>query len=148
MVTFFPADGQFPASIINKFVPLMEKSDMVLGYLPEVRRSLLATCLSFMERILFAILFGPLPKFQGIMMFRHSLLGEFELKSRGRGWGVVMEFIIRVKRAGHRITSAPTDYRPRMRGRSKVNNLTTVWANLAEAIALRGHLSRRPTPRP
>jgi len=141
-ITFFPADGQFPAAIIGQFAPLMDRADMVLGYLPERKRSLLGQALSALERLLYRLLFGPLPRFQGVLMFRRSLLDQFALKSAGRGWAVLMELIIRTSRGGYRVLSVPTMMRPRMSGRSKVNNLRTIWANLRQAIALRRDLGQ------
>ena len=72
MITFFPADGQFPPSTIKQFVALMDEADMVLGYLPSRKRSLLAKGLSFSERVLYTCLFGKLPRFQGVLMWRHN----------------------------------------------------------------------------
>lgn len=135
-LTFFPADGQFPASIVGQFLPHMDEVDMVLGYLPMRNSSLLAKTLSRVERILYNMLFGPMPRFQGITMFRRQLLSEIELKSLGRGWTVLMEFILRVARSDKQIRSLPTEMRPRTSGSSKVNNLRTIWANLREMARL------------
>lgn len=139
-VTFFPADGQFPAIILAHFFHLMRNSDMVLGYLPHRKGSILATFLSRIERIIYHALFGHLPHFQGILMFRRSLLDSFELQSTGRGWAILMEFIIRTVRGGYRVMSIPTTMRPRLNGHSKVNNLATIWANLKQVIMLRSYL--------
>jgi len=140
LITFFPADGQFPAGIIARFIDLITDCDMVLGYIPGRKSSVLAKFLSFSEKSLYTMLFGPLPKFQGVMMFRSSLLTEFKLKSSGRGWAVLMELIIRTKRARRRIKSVPTEMRPRNSGVSKVNNIPTIVVNLKQVIALRGLL--------
>lgn len=139
-VTFTAADGQFPATIIQQFYPLMSDTDMVLGYLPKRKRSLLAESLSFAERGLYRIILGPMPKFQGIVMFRRDLLDRFDLQSTGRGWAVLMELIIRASRGGYRLVSVPTEMRPRISGRSKVNNLPAIWANLKQVVALRHYL--------
>jgi dolichol-phosphate mannosyltransferase len=135
-LTFLPADGQFPASIVTEFVPLMSRADLVLGYLPDIKRSPVATLLSWMERSLYWAMFGRLPPFQGIMMFRRTMLEELGVKPSGRGWGVLMEIIVRAKRAGLRIVSVPTSLRPRISGKSKVNNLRSIRANLDQAVAL------------
>jgi glycosyltransferase involved in cell wall biosynthesis len=139
-ITFFPADGQFPAVIIEQFVPLMKNMDMVLGYLPDRKSSLLAKFLSWIERMLFSLLFGKMPRFQGILMFRREMLKDIELKSQGRGWAVLMEFIIRSKKNGAKMISVPTLFRPREYGRSKVNNIHTILANLKQALALKRYL--------
>jgi glycosyltransferase involved in cell wall biosynthesis len=148
LITFFAADGEIPAATIKEFTPLMDRADIVLGYLPRRKSSLLAKSLSKAERMLFWLLFGSFPKFQGVFMLRRTLLSEFELKSRGRGWTVVMELIIRASRDGYKIVSAPTEMRPRMSGRSKVKNLPTIWDNLKQVFALRRYLGKRQTGLP
>jgi glycosyltransferase involved in cell wall biosynthesis len=139
-MTFFPADGQFPASIIGEFFGAIKDNDMVLGYIPGRKSSVLAKVLSAVEKAVYGMLFGKLPKFQGILMFRRGLLGGFTLVSSGRGWAVLMELIIRTKRAGKRIKCMPTSMRQRGSGMSKVNNLPTIFANLKQVIALRRYL--------
>lgn len=141
LVTFFSGDSQFSPQIIKRFLPLMEKWDMVLGYLPNRNDSALSRLLSKAEKIVFRILFGPIPNFQGVLMFRRKLLDEIELRSDGgRAWTVLLELIIRAARSGYRITSVPIEMRPRMCGRSKVNNLPTIWANLRQAFILRRYI--------
>ncbi|HWP69744.1 MAG TPA: glycosyltransferase [Gemmatimonadaceae bacterium] len=142
-VTFFPADGQFPASIIGEFLPRMKDYDMVLGYLPRRDSALLSKGLSLAERALYRILLGRMPRFQGILMFRRSLLSKHTLQSQGRGWAVLLEFIIRCARDECRIVNVATDVRPRTHGSSKVNNLRTIWSNLRQVMALRQILDKR-----
>ncbi len=137
VVTCFPADGQFPAEIIEDFYPRMKDHDMVLGYLPHRRISPVGIVLSKLERVIYGALFGEMPKFQGICMFRRSILDTFPLKSEGRGWAIVMELVLRTTKAGYRIVSVPTGLRPRRVGTSKVNNLKNILANTKQAVALR-----------
>jgi len=139
-LTFFPADGQFPASSIKDLMGAMPDHDMVLGYLPSRPGVFLSRVLSLLERLLYRLLIGPLPTFQGVLMFRRALLNDLRLVSQGRGWAVLMELIIRTSRAGYRVTSLPTEVRPRLAGRSKVNNFRTVWANFIQVIELRRRL--------
>lgn len=135
-LTFFPADGQFPSSIIPNFYSRMGEADMALGYLPRRRSSWVAKTLSLGERILYRAMFGKMPKFQGILMFRRTLLDEVPLVSTGRGWAVLMEFILRTSRGPARIVSVPTELRPRMSGESKVNNFRTISSNFRQMLAL------------
>ncbi len=72
-LTFFPADGQFPAVLLKDFWPWLASHDLVLGYLPRRKNSLLGTFLSKMERLVYRVLFGPMPRFQGIMVLRRQL---------------------------------------------------------------------------
>jgi glycosyltransferase involved in cell wall biosynthesis len=137
--TFFPADGQFPASILAGFVPLMRDYDLVLGYVT-APRPFVASALSRLERLLYRALFGRLPAFQGVMMFRRELLQRVQLRVGGRGWGVLMEFVIKCSRLPVRAISVPTPLRPRTKGKSKVVNIQAIRANLAEALHLRAEL--------
>ena len=139
-LTFFPADGQFPASIIEDFYPRVQHLDLVLGYLPQRPRGGLGKLLSAVERTLYHVLLGPMPRFQGIMMIRRQLLRDIPLASTGRGWAVVMEFVLKAARSGARIESVPTTVRPRTHGESKVNNWRTIAANLRQLFTLRRHL--------
>lgn len=140
LLTFFPADGQFPATILEQFLPQMHRYDMLLGYVEPRERPLVARTLSLVERVLYTALFGFIPRFQGIMLFRRSLLDEIPLKSTGRGWAVVMELLVRVARAGKRVGSQPTELRPRKAGHSKVNNLRTIYSNTRQLFELRAKL--------
>lgn len=142
LVTFFPADGQFPASIIGQFLPRAADHDLVLGYLPERASSITAKALSFGERVLYRALFGTFPRFQGIFMIRRRLLDEIPLHSDGRGWAIVMELILRAARGGYRLISVATPCRPRQAGESKVMNARTIRANLEQLFALRRLLAR------
>ncbi len=141
-LTFFPADGQFPASIIPAFLRETDQADLVLGYIPKRRSTLVAKGLSLAERVLYRGLFGPMPKFQGILMIRRAILAQVPLVSQGRGWAVVMELILRVYRGPYRVVSVANELRPRLSGESKVNNLRTIRANVEQMLALVPHLGR------
>lgn len=136
-VSFFPADGQYPAAIIRQFIKFIENYDLILGYLPRRNCSFVAKCLSKMEKLLYRLFFGPMPKFQGILMFRRAILKKIELNTKEeRAWTIVMEFIIKAQKRKYRIKNIPTEIRHRMSGKSKVNNLRTIWANLKGMLRL------------
>jgi len=144
LVTFFPADGQFPASIVPDFRAAIESADLVLGFIPGRRGTLVSVLLSRLERLLYWILLGPMPAFQGILMFRRSLLAGMDLRSTGRGWAVLLEFVVRASRGGARIAHRPTPVRPRTVGHSKVNNVRTILSNVGQVVALRRILAGHP----
>lgn len=131
-VTFFPADAQFPASIVGQFLGRSAGADMVVGYLPDARPGLVGRALSLTERVLYRLLLGKMPRFQGILLIRRTLLHEIPLVSEGRGWAIVMELLIRASRGPYRLVSEPTAIRPRLSGDSKVNNPRTILANLLQ----------------
>ncbi|MDD5439150.1 MAG: glycosyltransferase, partial [Candidatus Omnitrophica bacterium] len=136
-ITFFPADGQFPADILKQYSAYLGTYDMILGFIPERKDSFRARCLSAFERILLWALFGPLPRFQGILMFNRSLLNDIRLSSSGRGWTILMELIIKAKRAGRTMISVPIGFRPRAFGHSKVNNIPNILDNLKQIVILK-----------
>jgi glycosyltransferase involved in cell wall biosynthesis len=136
-LTFFPADGQFPATILGDYLAERENVDLILGYLPRRDGPITPKLLSLAERALLRGLFGHFPRFQGILLFRRSLLAQHTLVSQGRGWIVLMEFILRATRAGARTLNLPINLRPRRSGTSKVNNLRSIWSNLRQVLELR-----------
>jgi glycosyltransferase involved in cell wall biosynthesis len=139
-LTFFPADGQFPGSILPSFYPLIERYDMVLGNLPARRDSFRGRVLTRAERLVYRVIFGAMPRLEGVFMMRRSMLAELPLKSEGRGWVNVMELLIRAARGGYRLVGVPTVLRPRSSGTSKVNNLRTIRANVEQLVKLRRRL--------
>ncbi len=145
-VTFFPADGQFPAAIIGQFREAIDgvDVDMVLGLLPPRHDSRLGHLLSTAEKALYRVVVGPMPPFQGILLFRRSLLQGMRLRSEGRGWGILMEFLLRAVRGGARYVNRQTVLRARTAGRSKVNNPRTILANVRQMLALRSLLAAAP----
>jgi glycosyltransferase involved in cell wall biosynthesis len=141
-ITFFPADGQFSPEIIGRFFRLMDGSDnavdMVLGYIPSRGDLRMARLLSWCERVLYSVLFGSFPKFQGILMFRRELLNRVTLKAAGRSWVVLMEFILRVYQSNcYHIINEPINLRLRQADKSKVMNLRTIAHSLTQIIQLR-----------
>lgn len=146
-VTFFPADGQFPATIIPDFRGAIGDRDMVLGLLPPRHDSRLGHLLSTIEKVMYRIVVGPMPPFQGILLFRRRLLAGMPLRSEGRGWTILMEFLLRARRRGATYVNRTTALRPRTAGRSKVNNLRTITANARQMLTLRA-LLREPSTRP
>lgn len=143
-VTFFPADGQFPSEIVDDFLVSMESADLVLGYLQKRQGVPIARAFSALERRLYRLLLGPMPRFQGIFMLRRDVLNQFPLASKGRGWGIVMEMILRIHRGGYRVVTKPTGYRPRRSGQSKATTGQAVMANLRQVLALRKILQNEP----
>jgi glycosyltransferase involved in cell wall biosynthesis len=147
LLTFFPADGQFSPSILKTFFPLMADQDLVLGYLPGRDPSILAKVLSGLERFLYRLLFGYMPRFQGVFMLRRGVLPALSLESDGYGWGVVTEMMIKVHRRGFRVLSVPIGALPRRSGQSKVRNARTIWVNLKQALVLSRTLRLTPPVR-
>jgi dolichol-phosphate mannosyltransferase len=136
-ITFFPADGQFPATIHERFYPLVESWDMVLGNLSRRTDRVLGALLGRTERLLYRAAFGEMPRLEGVFIFRREILSHLELKSVGRGWTIVWELVLRAHRGGYRLVGCPIILLPRTHGTSKVNNLRNIAANLRQLLILR-----------
>jgi glycosyltransferase involved in cell wall biosynthesis len=147
-MTWVDGDGQFPAEVFPRFLQVLQTQpcDLVLGYVddPQETRSPFGKVLSFGERSLYRLMFGRLPKFQGALMFRATMYRSLGLRPAGRGWGMVMELIIRATRGGYRVINLPITLRARMSGSSKVTNFATIWANLRQAFEVWRRLRARP----
>ena len=141
-LTFYPGDGQIPAEDIHGFLGQMPQYDLVLGTIPQRPVPLYVKALSYGERLLYRLLIGKMPRFQGIMMVRTAVLKELSLVSQGRGWTILMEMILKVSQSGYRVGHAKTGLRDRSDGASKVNNLTTIISNLKQLIALNRSMRR------
>lgn len=151
-MTWVDGDGQFPADVFPRFLQILneQRCDLVLGYVQDQRekRSVPGRLLSFGERSLYRLMFGPLPEFQGALMFRSSMYHALGLRPSGRGWGIVMELIIRATRGGFRVVSVPITLRARMSGSSKVTNMGTIWANLHQVFEVWRRLHAPPAAFP
>lgn len=142
-LTSFPADGQFPPTILAAFGPLVASHDLVLGYLPPGQQNFIEWALSQGERWLYRMLLGPIPKFQGVFLVRRALIDAMHLQSTGRGWAIVMELIIKVSRhPGSRLVGVPITMIPRESGHSKVRNVRTIVANFRQIARLRSIVKR------
>lgn len=146
-VTFFPADGQFPPENLRSLYPLAESWDLVLGNLPQRRDSHVGAALGHVERLLYRVLLGEVPRLEGVFMMRRAILSKIALQSRGRGWTIVWELLIRAQRQGFRLTGCRITMRARTHGTSKVNNVRNIAANLKQLWALRAMLEGNPDAR-
>ena len=145
-LSFLPADGQCPATELLRLINANAdgQSDLVLSLLPAGRETLITHILSELERVLFRILFGRTPPFQGIFLVRTEKLRKLALHSQGRGWAIVLEMIIRADRSGWRWINEAVHCRPRQAGRSKVNNFRMVVMNFLQLLKLRWLLWMNP----
>jgi dolichol-phosphate mannosyltransferase len=146
-LTFLPADGQYGMRDVLHLLGAREQTaaDLVLGILSNGRESAAGKLLSGLERLMFRLLFGRTPPFQGIFLVRTDRLRQLPIRSRGRGWAIVLEMIIRADRAGFRWVNEPVCCRQRLAGQSKVANFRMVVLNLLQLLRLRWLLGFKPS---
>jgi glycosyltransferase involved in cell wall biosynthesis len=136
LLIFLPADGQFPAIVVAQFRDAIATNDLICGYVEDTR-GWAPRLLSAIERLMYRVLFGRMPRFQGVMMVRVPRVRGLHLTSTGRGWTVLMEMMVRGQRAGWLIESRRTSFRPRTHGHSKVRNGRTILSHLRQLVELR-----------
>ncbi|MGE0495326.1 MAG: glycosyltransferase family 2 protein [Vulcanimicrobiota bacterium] len=134
--TFFPTDGQFPTDIVPTFFQRLHELDLLCSYITKVNEGPMRQLVTVCERLIYRLLFGPLPRMQGIMMVRTEALRQLTFRSQGRDWTILFELLVLGTRAGWRIDSVPIDYYPRRSGHSKVMNFRTALLNLLGILRL------------
>lgn len=136
-LSFFPADGQVNPESCVTFFRQRADADLILGYVNRRPEGWKARLLSGAERAYYALLLGHFPKFQGPFLLKTSLLRSLPLISSGRGWGIVMELIIRAYRGGFVILHSEVQLRQRNFGKSKVSKLKVIFSILLQVMQIR-----------
>ena len=129
IVVFLAGDGQpIPESYFGRCLPLFESADIVLGSVEHRSRPLLSRFFSSAERWILWLLFPGVPKIEGPMLFRRSILEGLRLHhttTTERRWILAIEILVRAVRAGHVYSCTTVRRRTRAAGRSKANT----WRN-------------------
>ena len=138
-VTFLPSDGQIAAPELAKvFAMATPDVDVVSSYYRRRTDTLLRRLVSRSLRLLLLCLFGPMPRLEGIYLFKRSLLDRFPLLSDS--FVLNFEFIIRACRAKARFAVVEIECAPRMSGQSKVFSWRKIWFVFKEVLRLRCQL--------
>jgi dolichol-phosphate mannosyltransferase len=146
IIYFMAADLQpIPLLYFERFLPLLEQHDLVLGYQTKRDAPLQSKFFSWAEKLIFQIIFPGVPKISGPLMFRRTLLDDIKLTSMDsddRSWIVLWELMIRAHRNGYRFTSVPVQRRQRAQGKSKGNTWRNAFWQLRAAFGLWKFLKR------
>lgn len=139
-VAYLPADGQYYVRDMDQMFPLMEKSDLVLGYRGirqdyNFYRQLISYGYLFMLRLMFGI---GVKDLNGPTIWRTSQvkkMGEiYSVKSKGVF--ILAEIVARFKKKGLRITEAPSIYRARLGGMVKNAKFSVVRDTFTDAFSV------------
>jgi glycosyltransferase involved in cell wall biosynthesis len=100
IVSFIAGDGQpSPANYYSQCLPPLDIHDMVVGKIRNRKDPELTLFFAWGERLLLSTLFPGVPKIEGPIMFRRSLLDKYDLHYRNQedyGWIVIIELTIHV----------------------------------------------------
>ena len=114
----------------------MINHDMVVSYYIQKEPSLFRQLTAWGARLLLFFLFGPIPRYQGIYMFKRELLDKIQLKMH-TSFVYNYEIVIRAKKQGFKIKEVPTRCLPRQSGHSKVLGVGKIFFIFREIIKFR-----------
>jgi glycosyltransferase involved in cell wall biosynthesis len=143
-VTLVPADDQFDAECLKKFVPLMADADCVVGYRIKrgdpVHRRINTRIFRWVMWFLFGV---KLRDINWIKLFRRKILDGIEITFRGIG--VDAEVVVKAMRKGCRFREVEVSYRPRLVGVSTGDRPLNVLITVIELLVLwyRLHIARK-----
>lgn len=137
-VAYVPADGQYTVDDMKKMYPLMDESDIILGY-RGVRKdyNLYRKILSYGYLIFLWILFGISVKdLNGPTIWRTSEAKKLKkiYSVNSKGVFILAEIVARFKKKGLRISEAPSVYRPRRGGTVKNTKFKVVRNTYEDAF--------------
>lgn len=140
-VAYVPADGQYTVSDMSKMYPLMESSDLVLGY-RGIRKdyNFYRKFISYGYLIFLWLLFGITVKdLNGPNIWRVSEVNKLkEIYSvKSKGVFLLAEIVARFKKKGLRITEAPSVYRSRRGGAVKNARIGVALKTGVDALRLK-----------
>ena len=140
------ADLQFDLRELERFVPLVEDADVLVGRRaprrdPFVRRAN-ARAWNWLVRRLFAI---PIRDVDcAFKLIRAELLEGLELKSHGAM--ISTELVVRLRARGARLSERDVEHRARVAGHQSGADPRVVLRAFRELALLRGELRRPPSP--
>ena len=140
-VAYLPADGQYLVTDMAKMYPLMEESDLVLGY-RGIRKdyNLYRKILSYGYLIFLWLLFGITVKdLNGPNIWRTKEVNKLkEIYSvKSKGVFLLAEIVARFKIKGLKISEAPSIYRSRRGGAVKNARLSVSVLTAIDALRLK-----------
>lgn len=143
-VAYLPADGQYLIPDMAEMYPLMETSDLVLGY-RGIRKdyNLYRKILSYGYLIFLWLLFGINVKdLNGPNIWRTKEVNKIKkvYSVKSKGVFLLAEIVARFKAKGLRITEAPSIYRSRRGGEVKNAKLSVSLQTALDALRLKWKL--------
>lgn len=140
-VAYVPADGQYTVSDMAKMFPLMQTSDLVLGY-RGIRKdyNIYRKILSYGYLVLLWILFGiTVRDLNGPNIWRTSEVNQLKkiYSIKSKGVFLLAEIVARFKSKGLRISEAPSVYRSRRGGSVKNAKLSVAIKTGVDALKLK-----------
>ncbi len=136
-IVFTDGDGQFDISEIDKFIPAIQNSDVVIGYRKHrndpLVRHLLMNLLKIWDFALFHFHFKDIDC--GFKMFRKSAL-ESIMPLRSEGAMITTEILAKATIKKLKITQVGVEHYPRLHGKPTGANIPVVVRAVLESLIL------------
>jgi glycosyltransferase involved in cell wall biosynthesis len=136
------ADRQFDLSEIHRFLPNVERADLILGYRAPRRDPFHRRLYGWGWSLLTTILFGYTARDVdcAFKLFKREILDHITIQSRGATFSA--EFLVRAKRAGYKSAEVPVSHLPRRAGKQTGARLDVVTRAFRELVQVRVALWR------
>ena len=126
-LTYLPADGQVPATEVRKFVPYMDRYDLIIGRrasTPDYTRYRRLASRVYTAWVSMA--FGlRISDFNWMQAWRRSLWSQYG--SSSNSVFICGEFLVRAQRGRPRSVEIEIAYRPRLHGQAKNGSPRAAW---------------------
>jgi glycosyltransferase involved in cell wall biosynthesis len=131
------ADRQFDLSEIHKFLPHLDRADLILGYRAPRRDPFHRRVYGRGWSLLVSILFGYTARDVdcAFKLFKREILDHITIQSRGATFSA--EFLVRAKRAGYTSVEVPVSHLPRRAGSQTGARLDVVTRAFRELVQVR-----------
>jgi len=143
-IFYTDADRQFVLSELERFVPFMNRADLIAGYRAPRRDPFLRVLYGKGWSMLCALLFGYTVRDVdcGFKLFRREIVEKLAPQVASRGATFSIEWLVRAKRAGYRFVELPVTHRPRVAGKQTGANMAVIVRAFRELMRVRLQLWR------
>lgn len=143
-IFYTDADRQFALGELERFVPLMDRADLIAGYRAPRRDPFLRVLYGKGWSLLCTLLFGYTVRDVdcGFKLFRREIIQQLAPQIASRGATFSIEWLARAKRAGYRFAELPVTHRPRMAGKQTGANIRVITRAFRELVRVRLQLWR------
>jgi glycosyltransferase involved in cell wall biosynthesis len=147
-IFYTDADRQFVLSELERFVPYMDKADLIAGYRAPRRDPFMRVLYGKGWSMLCTVFFGYTVRDVdcGFKLFRREIIQELAPSIESRGATFSIEWLVRAKRAGYRFVELPVSHRPRVAGSQTGANINVITRAFRELMQVRLQLWREGKP--
>lgn len=137
IILYIEGDGQSLLGDQDKLLEKIKKSDVVLGYRSSrIDYSLFRKTLSYGYLFLFKLFFNlPFKDVNWTQVYRKEVFTKISINSKSPFF--VTEAVVKAVKAGFKVTEAPSIYRPREAGSTKLGNIATAYNMFIEMVKLK-----------